>query len=363
MNVAITLDYEIFFGPKSGSVERSVLEPSEALAALAARYRVPLVFFVDACWLLRLRQQARSHPALGAEHDRVCRQLARFVKDGHELQVHVHPHWHDSWFDGERWHIDLRRYRLDDFGTRQISEIIAEAADLLREIADGKRVSAFRAGGWCIQPFNRLRRALLESGIYIDSTVYAGGRQTSASHRYDFTGAPSASRWFFDHDPLQPDDEGPFLEVPIASHRVSPLFYWKFAAARKLGWAGQQPFGDGVAVPLGRDDLINKLLRPTPSVVSIDGMKADFLETAWREYAARDMEDFVVIGHPKAFTRGSLARLEAFLQAHRDLRYLGMNDYLDLPAPGTWDDNLDDAVGSDAALTVERDGLPRAASA
>ena len=80
MNIVVSLDYEIYFGRRSGSVERSLIEPTNALCDIALRNGIVLVFFVDIGYLLRLKQQARQHPALEAAHDSVMRQLDTRVR-------------------------------------------------------------------------------------------------------------------------------------------------------------------------------------------------------------------------------------------------------------------------------------------
>ncbi len=331
MNLSLTLDYEIYFGAASGSAEHTLIAPTEALMKLACRHRVPLVLFVDVLWLQRLRELAGRHRALMAEHLRVCRQLEQAVKEGHELQLHLHPHWVDSHWDGERWQMDLRRYRLHAFADAEIAEMARVGAEALR--AFGGPVSAFRAGGWCLQPFDRLRQPLLDAGIRIDSTVYAGGVQGGGAHDYDFRGAPAASRWRFDTDPLVPVDDGPLLELPIASHTAGPALFWRMALARKLRLARHRPLGEGVAVGPSRGDLARKLFGTTHSVVSIDGLKAALLEPAWRAARERGQQDFVVIGHPKAMTRWSLEQLARFLHRHGDERFVGLDAYRALLAP------------------------------
>jgi hypothetical protein len=114
---------------------------------------------------------------------------------------------------------------------------------------------------------------------------------------------------------------------PIASHRLRPDFFWRFAAVKKLGGARHRAFGDGQAIAMEGGDLVRKLLRPTASVVSIDGYKASFLEAAAADYEARGMEDFVVIGHPKALTPYSLERLDLFLAKGREA--VGYAEYRD----------------------------------
>ncbi len=300
---------------------------------LAGRHGVPLVLFVDVMWLLRLRELAGKHRPLMAEHLRVCQQLEQAVKAGHELQLHLHPHWLDSHWTGERWQMDLRRYRLHAFADAEIAEMAMLGAQALRAFAGSGRVNAFRAGGWCLQPFDRLRRPLLDAGIRIDSTVYDGGVQAGGAHAYEFRGAPASRHWGFDTDPLGPVEDGPMLEVPSASHTAGPALFWRMALARKLKLPRHRALGQGEAVGPSRGDLLRKLFGRTHSVVSCDGLKAGLMEPAWRAARARGQQDFVVIGHPKAATRWSIEQLARFLHRHADERFVGLDSYLPLLAP------------------------------
>jgi hypothetical protein len=316
MRTLLTLDYEVFFGKNTGSVARSLLEPTAALLGVAGRHGARLVFFVDAGFILRLRTEMHKAASLRAEHDAICRQVEALALAGHEVQLHIHPHWEDShWEASGGWNVEGTRYALHAFEPSSIADIVRRYCALLRELAGPQAARAYRAGGWVIQPFDKLRAALLEAGVRIDSTVYPGGRSESAVQPYDFRGAPAKSRWRFDTDPLVEAPEGPFLEVPIASWRLSPLFFWRFAWAKKFGGAQHRAFGDGRAIPMARKDMVRKMLLSSTSVVSMDGYKAAFLDTAARDYRRLGMDDFVAIGHPKALTPYSLDQLDRFLAA------------------------------------------------
>jgi hypothetical protein len=255
----------------------------------------------------------RSRTPLRLAHDAVCRQLAGLAKRGHQLQLHVHPHWEDARWENDGWKLDLARYALHSFDPAQIGDIVKRYLEALRELGGPSAGTAYRAGGWVIQPFERLRGALRGAGVGIDSTVYRGGHRAGATQPYDFRGAPERSRWRFEHDPLVEDPKGSFLEVPIASRELRPAFYWRLALAKKAGGRRHRAFGDGRAIAMDGGDLRSLLTRPSTSVVSVDGYKASFLEDAADDYRRRGMEDFVVIGHPKALTRFSLERLDHFL--------------------------------------------------
>ena len=73
------------------------------------------------------------------------------------------------------------------------------------------------------------------------------------------------------------------------------------------------------------------MLWPSCSVVSIDGFKASFLERAFQKYKKNTRGDgnFVMIGHPKAFTAYSLQKLQDFIsgtQGNILIKYLNEQD-------------------------------------
>jgi hypothetical protein len=123
---------------------------------------------------------------------------------------------------------------------------------------------------------------------------------------------------------------GKFLEVPIASYRLSPLFYWRFAVRKMLARSLYRQFGDGYTIPPGRSDLIRKLSCWTTSAVSIDGSKASVLEDAYKQYERAGMNDFVVIGHPKVLSRFSLEHLKNFISKRKVEEFVGYGNYLTL---------------------------------
>lgn len=330
LNILLTLDYEVFFGRNTGTIERTLLQPSDALCRIAHRYGVPLVFFVDIGFVLRLYEEGQRFPPLMRQYDAVMKQLEDFVASGHELQLHVHSHWEDSRWNGESWDVDTRRYRLHDFDSAGVLDILRRYTHGLRELTGGGDVFAFRAGGWVIQPFTQIGTQLRDVGICIDSTVFAGGMSDSETHQFDFSRCPNDSRWFFKDDPLEPTPAGDLLEVPIASIQLPPLFYWRLALAKKLGGALHHSIGDGKAIALSRNDMLRKMSRWTTSVVSLDGYKASFLEHAFAQYKKEGKTDFVVIGHPKALSRYSLQKLEYFLERHKTEKFVGYGAYLDL---------------------------------
>ena len=81
-----------------------------------------------------------------------------------------------------------------------------------------------------------------------------------------------------------------------------------------------KPLGDGFAIKMPRKEMIRLLLRPSYTVVSIDGFKASLIETAFALYNKHTCENdnFVLIGHPKAFTRYSIKKAEEFIEKNHN---------------------------------------------
>jgi hypothetical protein len=192
----------------------------------------------------------------------------------------------------------------------------------------GDRVFAFRAGGWCLQPFDEIADALLQEGIWLDSTVFWNGHSPDDIRGYDFRQAPKSSSWRFGTDPLRPEDSGRFLEVPISACRVTPLFYWKLALQKKFARGSYVAYGDGQAMVYNRSHYRKLLTEPSYSVASIDGAKAGLLESAYRQLVQMEGASiFNIMGHPKALTPDSLRQLDRFLRSHPEFESITLQDF------------------------------------
>jgi len=286
---------------------------SNKLLDLLQRYDARAVFFVDAAYLARLKALKQGHPALRKDYDDVTGHIQHLEAKGHQIQLHIHPHWFDSFYEGGSWNLNLNRYRLIDWSEQEADRIISSSVSELNQHLSN-RVFAFRAGGWCIQPFSHISQSLINNGIHLDSTVFENGRALSETHSFDFTTAPDLTTWKFNHDPCVADETGYFREIPISSMRVSPLFFWRLAWFKLFGGKLLRgSFGDGASVNNSKKDLLRMLTCYSNSVVSIDGYKSSCLIREYLKAKKRGDKYFVVIGHPKALSNYSLNNINAWL--------------------------------------------------
>jgi hypothetical protein len=316
MKIYITLDYEIYFGENHGSVEKCIIYPTSELIRISEKHNVRFVFFVDAGFILKLNEFRTRFPKLEKDYQAITTQVKYLSETGHDVQLHIHPHWEDSYFNGDRWIIDIKRYKLADFNEEQINDIVVRYKKVLTDLT-GKKIFAFRAGGWCLQPFHKLKKAFLENQISLDSSVFRNGYFKSEHYSYDFRNAPPKDIYKFDDDPNLENPNGHFTEIPISPIRNSPIFFWTLFLLGRKNPHLHKPLGDGQAMPAPgyRKKLLTKF---TDNPVSIDGYNSHLLQRSHNELRKKNLEHMVVIGHPKALSRYSILKLEEFIVKNKE---------------------------------------------
>jgi len=295
--------------------------PTEELRRLAKKYKVSMTFFIDVGYLISLEKYTSVFPELDKDLMQVKDQLKELLSEGHDIQLHVHPHWEKSFYQNGKWEIKTDgAYKLSDFEDVEIEAILTKYKSYLDELV-GYSTTAYRAGGWCIQPFDRLEKIFLKLGLKYDSSVFPGGKMTSGEYAFDFTTAPKLSHYSFSSDVCVLDENGPFIEYPISSWNYPPSFYWRLYLLGRLFPEKHKMMGDGsfLAQP-GRKRSV--LTRYTNNHVSTDGYYSVMLQEILSSYEKNHFTDFVVIGHPKGMTKFSLGKLEEFLiQTHTKHNY------------------------------------------
>ncbi|MES2397959.1 MAG: hypothetical protein V4549_18245 [Bacteroidota bacterium] len=317
MNIYITLDYEIYFGENHGTVEKCIIFPTSELIRIAEKHNVRFCFFVDCGFVLKLDEFRKKSPQLEKDYKAITDQIKYLSDTGHDIQLHIHPHWEDCYYNGERWIIDVKRYKLVDFNETEIADIVYRYKKVLTDLT-GKQIFAYRAGGWCLQPFSKLKNAFKQNNITLDSSVFRNGSYSSENYHYDFRGAPDKDIYRFEDEPEKENANGFFTELPISGIRNSPLFFWRlFLLGRKNPYL-HKPLGDGkaMAAPGQRKKMLTQY---TDCTVSIDGYNANLLQKALKKLQKKKFEQMVVIGHPKALSRYSIQKLEEFVVKNKEI--------------------------------------------
>jgi len=219
--IILTFDYELF-SKRSGSVDSCILKPVGSLQNSFSKFNIRAVFFVDAVFLIRIREET----AFRDEYKKIKDQLLSLLDSGHRIELHLHPHWFFSTLDGNNFFIkDFKHFNIMNFSDEEIRKFFHSGYQILQEIANEQdpdyHMVAYRGGGWCIQPFEKLRSIFSDTGIFIDSTVARGFKMINEYQYYDFSTTPDKPYYFFENDPTQEVTGGSLVEVPITTYRLS----------------------------------------------------------------------------------------------------------------------------------------------
>ena len=326
MNIFLTFDYELFFGETTGSVEGCMIDPTNNLLAISKKYSIPMTFFVDVGYLIRLEAESVKHLKLKSDLSKVKIQIQDMIENGCDVQLHIHPHWERAYYTGEKWVMDMNGcYKLDDFHQDEVEDIVTRYKAYLDNLT-GKVSHTFRAGGWCIQPFDRLRNLFKKVGIKYDTSVFPGGHFESKHYFFDFRKAPFKANYRFEEDVCVENEDGFFHEYPISSLKYSPLFYWRLYILGRMFPRSHKMVGDGIFLSQpGRKKSV--LTNFTWNHVSTDGYYSSKLETSLRSFQLKNFTDMVTIGHPKSNTNYSISVLESFVRKnHKTHTFTSFND-------------------------------------
>ncbi|MCO5260441.1 MAG: hypothetical protein M9916_09890 [Crocinitomicaceae bacterium] len=316
MNVFITLDYELFFGQQHGTVEKTLLYPTNRLIEIGKRTGAHFTFFVDCGYLIKLKEYKEQYTHLENDYNLVINQLKELCSEGHDCQLHIHPHWEKTIYNGEKWVFDYNYYKLSDFSDLEIVEIFKRYNNELEQIT-GKKTTSYRAGGWCIQPFEKVKSSFIEAGITIDSSVFVGGKNTVEPYYYDYTTAPDKDFWHFDNDVCKEVKDGKFIELPISSYYYSPCFFWRLFLLGNLFPSTHKPLGDGRPMPSPNFSRRKLLTKYHFLSAGIEGYFVTKIERIIDQNKKKGFKNTVLLGHPKSLTHFSLKKLEKIIQNNK----------------------------------------------
>lgn len=219
--IIISFDYELFFGDESGTVQKSILEPTDQILDALDAASGKATFFVD---YLMLKFMDSENERTKSESNLIKEQLKDIVRRGHRIELHIHPHWVDAKYINGKWDFsDFSHYCLSSFPKEEITKMFVEGTDMLesiaREVDPNYKIIAFRAGGWAILPFSDMEDGFRKAGIKVDSSVCHGKIIHAYGYDLNFTDVPKEGIYRFSKDVKCKDDDGEFIESQICSFK------------------------------------------------------------------------------------------------------------------------------------------------
>lgn len=319
-SIVLSVDYEIF-GNGSGCIDACMLAPANLIMQIADKYQAPITFFVDVSEIMIFE----SEPAFKGLVEKVKEQLIVAVRNGHDVQLHLHPQWSGAIYNDEGWEVNGSTWRIGDLPIRNIEEQVLNAKswleNLIQPSSPDYKCIAFRAGGWCIQPSVNVIEALIKAGIEIDSTVAPGMKDKSPGQWFDFTSCSNKAYWKVG-DEVTVEGSSPLIEFPILTGNISKLRHLqalRYAKSVNNGLANGC-HGNYTMPGTYRSKVrkaLDKLSKLGMAMLDFSTMPAEILidlTQQWQMKFSRseNIVPIVAISHTKNFTEKSKIEFESY---------------------------------------------------
>lgn len=317
----ITFDYEVFLGRKTGTIDNCVIRPTNAILEILKKNNAKAIFFVDTTWLLFLKENFYDDFLL------VAGQLKEITESGSSIELHLHPQWIDAYKTGTQIGFDsYRYYKLHSLNSSEISDLFDKSVDLLQGIIN-KKVCCFRAGGWCIEPFDQIRDAFKSAGIKYDFSVVPGhSLNEGKAYDFDFSNAPELPFYGFETDINKPDGKGSFVEFPLSAYHNNPIY--RVANKLLLKLKKDKISGDGVgSKERSASQILSHVFSFSKEKFNLD-RTSNILFRYLLNTHLRKSRLVVVVSHPKLVSAESLRNLRYITKKYSTMNSIEFDNYI-----------------------------------
>lgn len=353
LKAIFTLDYEIH-GNGDGCPFDLMVEPTGRLLRLFDEYGAKLTIMAEVAEILRFKEHAAKVGRDEFHAEAIELQLQDAIRRGHDVQLHLHSSYFRARCEGGRWTQDWSEYDFATLDADRMDWMVKQGKNyleaLLRPVDPQYRCEVFRAANWSVSPSANVVETLSSNGIRIDTSVFKYGRR-SGLVRFDYSAAASELvPWRVRADDIcMQDDDGRLWEFPIYSESrnvaafATPQRLYRAIVGRlhpvstKVPSQSSEPQDAAMDRPAGMGGIFGR-----------HAWKADFNQCSGRQLVsaierahlrfapASEMLPFVLIGHPKLFSRINEWSLRPFLRyvrRHHDRFGFGKFSDFQLPEP------------------------------
>ena len=188
--LAFVDDWELR-GSGAGDVERMQIRPMQELVRIFNNHGIRGSFNAEVMQQLTFRKFQDRHPELKTMADAWDGAVRETFRQGHDIQLHIHPQWRDARYDGAgRWNL-VSDWNILNHEPGAAFEMMTASRDylenLLRPVDPSYACVSFRSGAWCIAPSPHILRLLVRLGIVFDMSIVGGVRYNTKNVQLDYT--------------------------------------------------------------------------------------------------------------------------------------------------------------------------------
>lgn len=351
LDLILTLDYEVY-GDGTGDVFEVMIHPTNRYLEFCKKHAIRSTIFFEVMEFIKMEEAWNSGNSMGYSTNpasAIRDQIINAYQLGHDIQLHIHPHWVNAIYKEGRWCPDPKYWKLTNVpleGNSEfplgLKELLKNGKDviegILKPINSNYRCDVFRAGGYCITPSQEIFDCLKDLGFKADSSVIPGATIDNEFYTYDFSNVKrGVPYWKVEHEVTDQSYKGDhyILEFPIFSKKLKRILKYdlqRVQIALKNKQSNINKIKDKVE---GEKSFLTKVsyflddefLTWDFCLFSL-GKLNSFLKTAKAEKLKSGYRQFypvVLIGHSKEFVLTD--RLDKFVSKNRDgLNFLSIKD-------------------------------------
>jgi hypothetical protein len=314
----LTFDYELFLGKNSGDVNDTIIIPTNRILGTLSKLKSRAIFFIDATYIVRLIEHAELHEKSKEDLERIERQIGDILSRGHEIGLHIHSHWLDAKYidKGGYWDLsDSTRFAVASLSGEELKNVFSSSyralMGLIQKYDSGYRISSFRAGGLCIQPFVLFRPYFDKYAIRNEFSVLRGSELIMKTYGFNFKGVTDDEIYRFSNDVGVKDENGKYIQYSINKIQLSfmakllnSIYFRFFSIFIKPKSRGK---GTSPAIDKGENGMKSPggyLSKKATETLSIENLNITKFFSYLRYMRRSSYIHF--ISHPKLLRRGQL---------------------------------------------------------
>jgi hypothetical protein len=318
-----------------------MIKPTYELAEILDINNSKMTVFWDILHYYRLIELQKDHQTLKKDKQLIDEQISFLISKGHDIQLHLHPHWIDAEYNEGRWIFNYDRFSLHGLSEEENPEKINTISGcititkqlmekIIRDHSPGYSVTSFRAGGYLIEPFEKLKKSFEQNSIYVDSSVLPGMKNDNQVNGYDFRNYPEHDHYNFNHSPSELSKDGKFTEFPVTTLSIPVFKNILFTLIRRLRYSDLESnrvgTGSGESVYKSNSRIRNIFSLLTKSKRTAFTTDGNFAERF--SYMCRKVKNnSTMILHPKLLNQHTLNLLREKLEDN-NIKFISINDRL-----------------------------------
>jgi hypothetical protein len=238
--LAFVDDWELS-GNGSGDARELQFRPMRELVKIYNAHKVRGSFNAEVMQQLTFRKFENDYPELKTLADEWDEIVQETYRQGHDIQLHIHPQWQNAEYESGRWRLpsdwSILNYEADEaYQMMKAGKDYLE--NLLRPVDPAYACLSFRSGSWCIAPSPHMLELLVKLGIVFDMSIVGGVRYETKNINLDYT---NCDEDFLPYYPVMTDarrvsdKREPIISVPTNYFYGSRRQVFKHHLGKALG--------------------------------------------------------------------------------------------------------------------------------